>query len=88
MGLFFRIPAFVITIIFGVWGFLGCLGVVGKHFGFFGKVAAIFLAPLTAIVVPWYEAFASSNWSLVILIYGGGFVAGILNAIGNAIDKK
>ena len=86
MGAIFKIPAYIIYFVAGLWGFFICLGIVIDHLGFIGAVLAFFLAPITLGLAPWYEAIANSNWFPLLLVYGGGIAAAILHGIGSAID--
>mgnify|MGYP001447632710 CR=1 FL=1 len=86
MGIIFKIPAYIIFLVVGLWGFFISLGIVVDHLGFIGGTIAFFLAPATLSFAPWYEAIANSNWFPVILVYGGGIVAAILYFVGLAID--
>jgi hypothetical protein len=86
MGLVFKILAFVIYFVAGLWGFFISLGIVVDHLGPIVGAIAVILAPVTLGFTPWYEAIANSNWFLVILVYGGGIGATILYFIGSAID--
>ncbi|MCD5402151.1 hypothetical protein LR013_06180 [candidate division NPL-UPA2 bacterium] len=86
MGLIFKIPAVIIYIVAGLWGFFICLGIVVDHLGFIGDAIAFFLFPVTLVFAPWYEALANSNWFPLMLVYGGGIGASILYGIGSAID--
>lgn len=86
MGAIFKIPAYITYFVAGLWGSFICLGIVVDHLGFISGVIAFFLAPITFLVVPWYEALANSNWFPIMLAYGGGIGATILYGIGSAID--
>ncbi|MBW1976171.1 MAG: hypothetical protein JRI45_11540 [Deltaproteobacteria bacterium] len=86
MGAIFKIPAFVIYFVAGLWGFFICLRIVVDHLGFIGGMIAFFLFPATLAFAPWYEALANANWFPLILVYGGGIGASILYAIGSAMD--
>ncbi len=86
MGLVFKILAFVIYFVAGLWGFFISLGIVVDHLGPVVGAIAVILAPITLSFAPWYEAIANSNWFLVILVYGGGIGATILYFIGSVID--
>jgi len=87
MGLIFKIPAFIIYFVSGVWGMFISLGIVIDNLGFIGGVIAFALFPITLAFAPWYAALADGNWFPLILIYGGLAVATALIAIGMAIDK-
>lgn len=86
MGSIFKIPAFIIYFVAGLWGFFICLGIVVDELGFIGGAIAFLLAPVTLAFAPWYEALANSNWFPIMLVYGGGIGASILYGIGSAID--
>jgi len=86
MGVIFKIPAFIIYFVAGLWGFFICLGIVVDNLGFIGGAIAFMLAPVTLVFAPWYEALANSNWFPIMLVYGGGIGASILYGIGSAID--
>ena len=86
MGIIFKIPAFIIFFLAGLWGFFITLGIVVDNLGFIGGAIAFMLAPVTLAFAPWYEALAHSNWFPVILVYGGGIGAWILYFIGASID--
>lgn len=87
MGAFFKITAFSIYFVAGIWGLFICLGVVVKELGFIGGVIGFMFFPVTLYFAPWYEAISKGNWFPVILIYGSTFVAAILAGIGAMIDK-
>jgi len=87
MGLIFKVPAFIIYIVAGLWGFIICLGIVADALGFVGTVIAFVLFPVTFAAAPWYAALAYGNWFPLILVYGGGIGASVLYGIGAAIDK-
>lgn len=86
MGLIFKIPAFIIMFIGGLWSLFICVGIAVDNGGFLGGLIAFFLLPLTLIFAPWYEAIAYSNWFPLVLVYGSGIGATILYAIGSTID--
>lgn len=88
MGIILKIPAFIIYIVAGLWGFLISLGIVVDHFGFIGGAIAFFLLPVTLAFAPWYDGLANANWFPVILVYGGGICASILYGIGSVIDGE
>lgn len=87
MGLIFKIPAFLIYFVAGIWGFFICLGIVVDQLGFIGGAVAFVIFPVTLTFAPVYAALADSNWFPLILIYGGGVGASVLYAIGAAIDR-
>lgn len=88
MGVIFKVPAFVIYFVGGIWGFFVSLGIVTDELGFLGGALAFFLAPFALAFAPWYAAIADNNWFLVGLIYGGGIAASVLYGIGSAIDGE
>lgn len=88
MGIIFKIPAFIIYGISGLWGFFICLEIVVDNLGFIGGLIAFMLAPVTLTFAPWYEAIAHENWFPLMLIYGGGISATILIYIGITIDGE
>ncbi len=87
MGTIFKVPAVVIYIVAGLWGFFVSLGIVTDALGFIGGVIAFALFPVALAFAPWYAALAHENWFPLLLVYGGGIVASVLYAIGAAIDK-
>lgn len=86
MGIIFKVPAFILYAVAGLWGGFVCLALVFDNLGFILGVLSLFVAPLTLAIVPWYEGFAHENWFPIILVYGSGFSALILFSIGSAID--
>jgi len=87
MGAIFKIPAGIIYIVGGIWGFFICLGIISDALGFIGSLLAFFLLPITVYLAPWYAAFAQGNWFPLMLVYGSGIAAMVLYAIGSAIDR-
>jgi hypothetical protein len=81
------VPAVLIFAVCGLWGFVLCLKIVTDHLGFIGGVIAFALAPVAFAFAPWYAGIADGNWFPLLLNYGGSISAGILYAIGGAIDK-
>jgi len=86
MGVIFKIPAYIVYFVAGLWGFFISLGIVVDNLGFIGGAIAFMFAPVTLAFAPWYEAIAHSNWFPVLLVYGGGIAGSILYGIGYAID--
>jgi hypothetical protein len=86
MGMIFKVPAYIIYVVGGLWGFFISLGIVTDELGFIGGAIAFFLAPFTLAFAPWYPAIAENNWFPVGLVYGGGIAAAILYGIGSGID--
>lgn len=86
MGAIFKLPAYVVYFVGGIWGFFISLGIVVDNLGFVGGAIAFFLAPITLAFAPLYDALANSNWFPLTLVYGGGICAFVLMAIGAAID--
>jgi len=87
MGALFKVPAFILYIVGGIWGLIICLGIVSSKFGFFGALVAFFLLPITVYLAPWYAGFAQDNWFPVMLIYGTVIGAAVLYGIGALIDR-
>ena len=87
MGALFKVPAFILYIVGGIWGLIICLGIVSSKFGFIGVLVAFFLLPITVYLAPWYAGFAQGNWFPVMLIYGTGIGAAVLYGIGALIDR-
>jgi hypothetical protein len=86
MGNLLKIPAGLIYVIGGFWGFFICIGIVHDKLGFIGAVISFFLLPFTIYLAPWYVAFVDGNWHPLIVIYGSGIVAFILAFVGTLID--
>jgi hypothetical protein len=86
MGVIFKVPAIVIYVVGGLWGFFISLAIVTDELGFIGGAIALVLAPFTLTFAPWHAAIADNNWFPVGLVYGGGIAAWIFYAIGSAID--
>lgn len=86
MAAIFKIPGYLIYFISGIWGFFLSLEIVVDNLGFLGGAIAFFLAPVTLVFAPWYEAIANSDWFLIMLVYGGAIAATVLFAIGSALD--
>jgi len=88
MGIIFRIPGTLTYVLCGIWGALLCIGIVADHFGSLVAGLALLIAPATLVLVPFYEGFANGNWYLLLLVYGGGITAALLNIIGGKIDGE
>jgi hypothetical protein len=88
MGVIFKLPAFIIYAVSGIWGFFISLGIVADHLGFIGGAIAFSIAPFTVAFAPWYVAIAENNWFPVILVYGGGIAGYIFQVIGSAVDQE
>lgn len=87
MGLIFKIPAFIIYAVAGLWGFVISLGIIVDNLGFIGGMIAFLLAPVALAFAPWYEGLANSNWFPLMLVYGGCIGATILFMVGSVIDS-
>jgi len=86
MGMLFKVPAFIIYFVAGLWGLLISLGIVVDELGFIGGVIGFMFFPVTLAFAPWYAGLAYGIWFPVILVYGGGIAAAVLYGIGSAID--
>lgn len=86
MGVIFKVPAVIVYIVAGLWGFVISLDIVTDLFGFIGGAIAFFFFPVALAFAPWYEALANSNWFPVLLVYGGGIGGALLYGLGAMID--
>ena len=86
MGMIFKIPGLVITVVGGFSGFFTCLAVVVDGLGVLGGLIAFFLLPFTIMFVPWYVALTNANWFLLVLVFGSMISGAILYGIGSVID--
>ncbi len=86
MGAIFKIPAFIVYFVAGIWGLFICLSIVVDQLGFLGGAVAFAIAPFTLMFAPWYAALAEQNWFPLALVYGSGIAASVLYGIGAAID--
>jgi hypothetical protein len=86
MRAIFKVPAYVIYLVGGIWGFFISMGIVTDELGFIGGAVAFVVAPFTLAFAPWYAAIADNNWFPVGLVYGGGITASIFYGVGSAID--
>ena len=87
MGKLFKVPAFALYFLVGLWSFFICVGIIREAFGFIGLVLSVVFFPFVIALTPWYAAFFLHNWFLLILTYGGGITASILFTIGAKLDK-
>lgn len=87
MGAIFKIPAGIVFVVGGIWGFFICVGIVVDALGLIGGAVAFLLLPITLYFAPWYVAIAKGNWFPLLLIYGSSIAAAALYAIGGAIDR-
>lgn len=87
MGAIFKIPAGIIYVVGGIWGFVVCLGIIADALGFIGAVIAFFLLPITIYLAPFYAGLAQGNWFPLMLVYGSGIAAMVLYVIGSVIDR-
>lgn len=58
VSLSLNVLGFGLMIVFGLWGFAVCLGIVNKVAGFWGVVAGFTVAPVTLAAAPWYALVA------------------------------
>ena len=77
---------YIVFIGAGLWGFFLCIGIIAKAAGFWGIVAALFLAPITFLAAPLYAGFVLEDWFPLILNYGGGVLAMALIGTGSAMS--
>jgi hypothetical protein len=87
MGKIFKIPAMIVYIVGGLWGFLVSIAIVSKELGFLGGAIAFVVFPVTLYFAPWYEGLVHANWFPVALVYGTTIIAAILYGIGALIDR-
>lgn len=81
-----KVSGYAVFAIAGIWGFIICITIISRAVGFWGLVAAFFLAPVTFTVAPFYAGLAWGNWSPLILNYGGAVVAIVLVWIGDKLN--
>ena len=86
LGVSLKVLGMLVWIVVGLWGLFICLGIISHAAGFWGVVAAIFLAPITFLAAPLYAGFEQNNWFPLILNYGGGLVAIVLIGIGSLLS--
>lgn len=76
-----KLLSYLVYWVRGIWGFILCLKVIYAMWGMIGIVISFFLAPITFVVVPIYHGFTEGDWSIIVISYGGIFVASILNGL-------
>lgn len=67
-----------ICVVVSFLGLVWELAIVKALWGFWAAALALVLFPGTLTLVPWYLLFAYGNCQLVIFIYGGWFLGGLL----------
>ena len=87
MGMLFKAPAAVIWFAAGIWGLVICFNIVEDLLGIVVAIIGLFLFPALLGLAPWYALLAQGDWFPLALVYGGGLGAGVLYAIGAAIDR-
>ena len=88
MSLIFYVPASLVFVVCGIWGFLLCIGIVYDTLGLVVAVLSIFfLFPIVLFLTPWYQGLANNDWMPFAVVYGGSLIGYILTAIGTAVDK-
>lgn len=68
-----------IIIVVCLLGLVWELAIVKALWGFWVAALALVLFPGTLALVPWYMLFAYGNYQLLIFIYGGWFLGGLLS---------
>ncbi len=76
----------LLYVVVGLVGLIIVLDILIEVIGFWGAVLAFMFLPITLVATPWYALVAWGNPFPLILIYGGGIVAGILMWIGSAVS--
>ena len=87
MGMIFRVPAFLILLVVGLWGLFQCFHIIQDDFGTFAAVICLILAPPVLALIPWYEGIVNGDWHFLRVLYGAAISAGVLMYIGGLIDK-
>ncbi len=82
LGGFFKICGCLDFAIFGFWGFILSLKTIGNVSGFAGVVIGFAVAPVTFITTPWYAGIMWSNWTPLLISYGGGIIGCLFFSIG------
>ena len=88
MGRLFKVPAFFVWFVGGLWSFVICINIVREVIGFWGLVLGFMFFPATIYLAPWYAGFFRHNWFPVFLTYGTGLTAAILFGIGTWLDER
>lgn len=86
MGAMFKVPAMILYIVGGLWGFVVCISLVAHLFGWIIAGICIFLFPVALYLMPVYSGLALENWFPALLVYGSTIGAGALYFIGGLID--
>jgi hypothetical protein len=58
--------------------FFWSMAVIIDKLGFIGGLIAFLIIPLTIVFAPFYVGFATGNWTLLAITYGGGILAAVL----------
>jgi hypothetical protein len=83
----FKLLGQVIYIGASLWGFFLSIGLISDAYGFLGIVASLAIAPITLFVFPIYQGFAHDNWSILIIVYGGFILAGLVISFGEMLKR-
>jgi hypothetical protein len=84
----FKILAYIIFILGGLYSLITSLWTITYLYGSRYLIGAIILAPLLIVFFPWYLGLAFSEWSLLLITYGGGFIGWIFYSLGKNPKKK
>jgi hypothetical protein len=87
VGSIFKVPAFIIYFLGGIWGLFIVLGIVYDSFGFWGTLISFLIFPFVLYGAPLYVGIVDGNWFPAIVCYGSGITAMVLYSIGMLIDK-
>lgn len=72
---------------FGIWGMILSIRILLEVAGLLAALVGLVLFPLTLAVAPWIGLVAEGSWTALLVVYGGGLLAGLLHALGNALRR-
>ena len=70
------------------YGLFLSVAVVIRGFGLLIGIVSILVAPITLVVAPIYGAIQFSNWSPLLVVYGGTLLLVITGSAGQSLMKR
>lgn len=86
MGLLFKLPAFIIMFVGGIWAFFLSLWIVQDWMGVYLGFFVSFIFPPILAIAALVEGFVNGEWLPVQVMYGSTFLAAFLYMFGSYLD--
>ena len=82
-----KLLGYFILAIVGLWGIYVSFIYLSYTLGIANALVAILFSPFAVVFLPWYGLFVHGDWTMLLIIYGGGLLAGFFLYLSEKLER-